>query len=108
MFGGDCGSLLVFVYTGTRKQLLFNVTGDQGDKWLVGSVNVKSQYGFRVHFVGTRGSSYKGDIAIDDIKFTGKCSFTSEKVLSYGANALTTGTITIYYTLSIDISVIKP
>ena len=69
MFGGDCGSLLVFINSGDDVKLVFNKTGDQGDAWLPASVQIKSDYGFRVHIVATRGSSYKGDIAIDDISF---------------------------------------
>lgn len=92
MFGGDCGSLLVYLYTGPgQTAMLFNKTGDQGNKWFVGSVTIKSQYGFRVHIVATKGSSYKGDIAVDDISFSGNCKFTSETAMQYGEKALTTG-----------------
>ena len=69
MFGGDCGSLLVFINSGDSVKLVFNQTGDQGDKWIRATVPLKSDYAFRIHITATRGSSYKGDIAIDDISF---------------------------------------
>ena len=69
MFGGDCGSLLVYINSGDDVQLVFNQTGPKGDKWLKADVAVKSDYAFRIHITATRGKSYKGDIAIDDIKF---------------------------------------
>ncbi|EDO47788.1 predicted protein [Nematostella vectensis] len=91
MFGGDCGSLLVYVYSGGDIVQVFNETGDHGDRWINANINIKSQYAFRIHIVATRGSSYKGDIALDDITFAGQCSFTDETALTYGQNALTTG-----------------
>lgn len=69
MFGGDCGSLLVYINSGDEVQLVFNQTGPKGNFWLKADVPLKSDYAFRVHITATRGISYKGDIAIDDIKF---------------------------------------
>lgn len=69
MFGGDCGSLLVYINSGDSVKLVFNKTGEQGKDWLGASVQLKSDYAFRIHITATRGSSYKGDIAIDDISF---------------------------------------
>lgn len=69
MFGGDCGSLLVYINSGEEVQLVFNKTGPQGQNWLKADVQLKSDYAFRVHITATRGNSYKGDIAIDDISF---------------------------------------
>lgn len=69
MFGGDCGSLLVFINSGDSVKLVFNQTGDQGDKWIRATVPLQSDYAFRIHITATRGSSFKGDIAIDDISF---------------------------------------
>ena len=64
MFGGDCGSLLVFLNSGDDVKLLFNETGDHQDRWLPGSAKLSSKYGFRVHIVGSRGTSYKGKISL--------------------------------------------
>lgn len=85
------GTLMVYTYSGSSKKMVFSTTGDQKDVWKVASVSIKSQYGFRIHIVGTKGSNYTGDIAIDDISFYGNCKFTTDSALMYGANALTTG-----------------
>ena len=69
MFGGDCGSLLVYINSGDEVQLVFNQTGPQGNHWLRADVQLTSAYAFRVHITATRGNSFKGDIAIDDISF---------------------------------------
>ena len=69
MFGGDCGSLLVYINSGDSVKLVFNKTGEQGKDWLGASVQLKSDYAFRIHITATRGNSFKGDIAIDDISF---------------------------------------
>ena len=69
MFGGDCGSLLVYINSGDTVQLALNKTGPQGQNWLKADVQLNSDYAFRVHITATRGNSYKGDIAIDDISF---------------------------------------
>ena len=69
MFGRDSGSLLVYVNSGDSVKLVFNKTGEQGNNWLGATIQLKSDYGFRIHITATQGSSYKGDIAIDDISF---------------------------------------
>ncbi|XP_068745607.1 MAM and LDL-receptor class A domain-containing protein 1-like isoform X1 [Montipora capricornis] len=63
MYGATIGGLLVFV----DKKNLFSKIGNQGNKWLDARINI-SKYGvYKVSFVGVRGSSFTGDIAIDDI-----------------------------------------
>ena len=74
MKGEHCGSLLVYINSGDSVQLVFNRTGPQGDNWIRGIIRLKSDYGFRVHITALRGTSYKGDIAIDDISFQVKQS----------------------------------
>ena len=69
MFGVDCGSLLVYINSGDEVQLVYNQTGPKGNSWMKADVPLKSDYAFRVHITATRGNSYKGDIAIDDISF---------------------------------------
>ena len=41
--------------------------GDQGNAWMEGSAVINEQDAARFMFVGTRGKSFSGDIAIDDI-----------------------------------------
>jgi len=46
--------------------------GDQGNTWNIGTVDLSSKAGqtLTVEFVGIRGSSYRGDAAIDDVTFS--------------------------------------
>ena len=60
MFGGDCGSLMVFVNGGDELSLRFKETGDHGDKWIKATVPLNSSFGYRVHLVASRGNSFKG------------------------------------------------
>lgn len=92
MFGGDCGSLLVYINSGDSIQLVFNQTGDHGDQWIGATVPLKSGYGFRIHITATRGNSFKGDIAIDDIKF----QVQLYRDLAYNLFALNLNSATLY------------
>lgn len=50
---------------------LITVSGDQGNAWLTESIDLtvyKDSYA-KFRFIGTTGSNYKGDIAIDNIRF---------------------------------------
>ena len=40
---------------------------DQGNNWLQSNYTINAQDAARFMFVGTRGASYNGDIAVDDI-----------------------------------------
>jgi len=55
-----------------RKQALspaiFTKSGNLGDKWILGEVNVDIPGdAFQLAFIGIRGSNIQGDIAIDDV-----------------------------------------
>jgi len=66
MYGRDIGSLQVKVNNAVVKTL----SGNKGDKWLTEKVDL-NQYASQtvtVSFVGERGKSWSGDIAIDDVK----------------------------------------
>jgi V8-like Glu-specific endopeptidase len=72
MYGATTGTLRFQVSTnnGTSWSTIWTRTGDQGNAWLTGSVNVSSYIntnGVRFRFHGTTGTSFTGDIAIDDI-----------------------------------------
>ena len=47
--------------------------GNQGDIWLGGKVDIKGDKNFRIVIEAKRGTSYQGDIAIDDISFSPEC-----------------------------------
>ena len=41
------------------------------NSWQFASVNIGARHNFQIQFIGERGPSYQGDIAIDDISLTG-------------------------------------
>ncbi len=71
MYGATTGSLRLQVSTnnGTSWTSLWSRSGDQGNAWLTATVNVSSYIntnGVRFRFYGITGTSFTGDIAIDD------------------------------------------
>lgn len=82
MYGIDIGSLVIYLRSDTTIQMMKNITGDQGNQWNKGNVTFFSVTDYRVHIVATYGNGFRGDIAIDDISFSG-CSFTSRKDNAY-------------------------
>ncbi|XP_070566390.1 MAM and LDL-receptor class A domain-containing protein 1-like [Ptychodera flava] len=68
MYGQTLGTLQVIVRPVTGSEVtIWTLSGDQGDQWFEGQVRIDSTYQYRVAFVGTVGSSFTGDIALDDI-----------------------------------------
>jgi len=68
MYGSSMGSLSVAV-GGSR---VFHKNGNQGNSWKVGTIDLSTHAGkqiSKIQFVGVRGSSYRGDMAIDAVKF---------------------------------------
>jgi len=64
--GDSCGSLGSYASA-------WSLSGDQGDTWYEAIVDLGSYVGgsIQIHILGIRGSSYTGDIAIDDVLVTG-------------------------------------
>ena len=74
MYGEDVDSLNVYTIYGTSRTLVWSHTGTLNRKWYQGSVLVFPRSHSRIIIEGTRGKSYKGDIAVDDIKiYSGAC-----------------------------------
>jgi len=67
MYGSSIGTLAVKV----GSDIIWSKQGDQGNKWETATLDLSSKAGqtLSVEFVGTRGTSYTGDAAIDDITF---------------------------------------
>ncbi len=74
MFGTSVGSLALEASTdGATWTSLWNQSGNQGDQWNDVSVNLASYVGqdsVRLRFVGTTGTSWSSDIAIDNLSLT--------------------------------------
>jgi len=68
MYGGQIGELVVDVAGKT----VWSKKGSQGNKWYTASVKIDGSGVSQpvVTFTGVRGSSWQGDIAIDDVKFS--------------------------------------
>ncbi|CAB3991891.1 MAM and LDL-receptor class A domain-containing 1-like isoform X1 [Paramuricea clavata] len=78
MYGANMGSLIVYQNMGNQMLELFKKSGDQGDQWKKAEVQISNGNSYSVVFSGVRGSSYCGDIALDEISITsGQCSVSS-------------------------------
>ncbi|XP_062615614.1 MAM and LDL-receptor class A domain-containing protein 1-like [Saccostrea cucullata] len=66
--GKGMGTLSVF-YTGSNGTLskIFKQTGNQGDAWKRTAIQIAPTSGLQIYFEGICGSSYRSDIAIDDV-----------------------------------------
>ncbi|XP_044182256.1 MAM and LDL-receptor class A domain-containing protein 1-like isoform X1 [Acropora millepora] len=62
MYGATTGRLEVTV----NGRNVFSANGNKGKSWLEASINLNLQGNYPVIITGVRGSSYTGDIAIDD------------------------------------------
>ncbi|QSE97887.1 S8 family serine peptidase [Fulvivirga lutea] len=70
MYGSTMGSLNLQASTdGTSWTSVWSESGNQGNSWLTANVDLSSYAGdvVKLRFVGTTGSNYTGDIAIDDL-----------------------------------------
>ncbi|GFR70361.1 MAM and LDL-receptor class A domain-containing protein 1 [Elysia marginata] len=104
MYGNSVGDLKVDLLTpsktpgGTPSQVVYwDESGSHGDKWIQAAVDLGAygiDPGTQVVIEAYRGSSYSGDIAVDDIKLTqGECAqrgpspidcdFESQNICSY-------------------------
>merc|ERR1719270_2778733 len=64
MYGANMGKFQVMV-DGVQ---VFLQSGNKGNKWLSGAVPIAAGI-HEIVFSGTRGSSWKGDMALDDVRF---------------------------------------
>jgi hypothetical protein len=124
MYGATMGTFEIFISTnqGASWTSIWSKTGDQGNSWQYATVNLSSYLGDQVLFKlkGTTGSSYTGDIAIDNIKIksnppSGTTYITSNTtwsnystlcnnlVIQYGSKLTITGTLFSNLTNSITL-----
>lgn len=62
----------------------WEMSGNKGDMWLLARINMPSIYDYNVVFEGTRGSSYRGDISIDDVRILSReCPSACKNLFSY-------------------------
>jgi len=95
---GDMGTLTVEISTDNCLNYtpLFSMTGNQGDVWLNGVIDLSAYAGqlVNIRFVGTRGNDFESDMAIDDIvvldtsaAVTGACCFLDGSCMDLDATA---------------------
>ncbi|XP_064635154.1 MAM and LDL-receptor class A domain-containing protein 1-like [Lineus longissimus] len=72
MFGHGIGTINVYTKVAENMpELIFSNSGNQGNRWLKGEATILSatvSQGYQLVFEATRGRSFRGDLAIDDIK----------------------------------------
>ncbi|CAE1138337.1 unnamed protein product [Acanthosepion pharaonis] len=66
MFGVNIGTLNVITVTNNYEKKVWSKSGNKGNVWKFACIPIKSTFQQLV-FEGIRGSSYRGDIAIDDV-----------------------------------------
>ncbi|CAB3999552.1 MAM and LDL-receptor class A domain-containing 1-like isoform X1, partial [Paramuricea clavata] len=75
MYGASTGSLIVYQNMGSQLMELFKKSGEQGNQWKKVELQINNGSRYSVVFSGVTGSSYQGDIALDEISITsGQCS----------------------------------
>uniref|UniRef100_A0A4W3HDP5 MAM and LDL receptor class A domain containing 1 n=1 Tax=Callorhinchus milii TaxID=7868 RepID=A0A4W3HDP5_CALMI len=69
MNGVTIGTLQVFIKFDKVTRKLWSQSGSQGNQWALGVVFLGVQTSYQIILRATRGVSYMGDIAVDDISF---------------------------------------
>ena len=70
MLGDTVDTLNIYIRFGGSDTLLWTLKGDQGDNWLQGIAYLPTCASeFNIVVEGVRGSSFTGDIALDDFRF---------------------------------------
>ncbi|KAL9975855.1 hypothetical protein ACROYT_G013067, partial [Oculina patagonica] len=74
MHGSQMGSLKVYGKVGSAEQVMWQHNADTGDTWDGTQINIETVAQFQVVFEAVRGSGYRSDIALDEIRLIpGKC-----------------------------------
>ncbi|XP_052012808.1 MAM and LDL-receptor class A domain-containing protein 1 [Apodemus sylvaticus] len=71
MFGKHIYRLAVYqrIWSNSRGQLLWQIFGDQGNRWIRKHLSITSRQPFQILIVASVGDGFTGDIAIDDLSF---------------------------------------
>lgn len=73
MYGSNMGTLALQASTdGTTWSTIWSMSGNKGNSWLSATVSLDAYLGgtMQLRYVGTTGSSYRGDMAIDDLSLS--------------------------------------
>ncbi|XP_071828929.1 MAM and LDL-receptor class A domain-containing protein 2-like isoform X3 [Apostichopus japonicus] len=103
MHGATVGSLHVFFETSSLGSASWSAYGSQGDRWHLGQIEFDVSSTTQVVFEGVRGSSYTGNIALDDVWITsGSCTFVPPPSYYRTTTALSTTLFTVEETFFCD------
>ncbi len=104
MYGTSVGSLALEVSTneGSSWSSLWSSSGDLGNQWNEESISLASYVGgtIQLRFVGTTGSSWSSDIAIDDINLIAGGSSTDTSAPTAPSNLAASGVTETSLTIS--------
>ena len=80
MYGTHVNTLNVYMKSGSQLgSPIWTHTGTLSNRWYSANVDVQGSSSYNIVFEGVRGTSYRGDIGLDDISLTdGSCSGKSE------------------------------
>ncbi|NJM78429.1 MAG: T9SS sorting signal type C domain-containing protein [Flavobacterium sp.] len=102
MFGTDMGRLHIDLYTNGEwiEDITPALSGDKGNQWFVSTTSLYSYLGqtIKLRIRGITGNNFTSDIAIDDIKFTPKCSTTTTWNGSVWSNGIASATKNVIFT----------
>ncbi|XP_048223736.1 MAM and LDL-receptor class A domain-containing protein 1 [Perognathus longimembris pacificus] len=71
MFGKHIYRLAIYqrIWSNSRGKLLWQIFGDQGNRWIRKLLNISSRNPFQILVEASVGDGFTGDIAIDDLSF---------------------------------------
>lgn len=70
MNGSTIGNLTAYLLVGGTETFLWTMKGNQGNKWKSAQTEVPAGVDFQIKFVAVAGSSYLGDIGLDNLFIT--------------------------------------
>lgn len=74
MYGGDMGTLNIYLVEGTKSLRIKTISGDQGNQWRQAKIAIEAKQKTKIKFEGIIGRDYRSDIALDDVAvLDGKC-----------------------------------
>ena len=107
MYGANMGSLRVQASTdGTTFTDVWSISGDQGNSWQSQTLDLTSYAGstVKLRLTGTTGSSWRSDVAVDDLSLTATTPDTTPPSVPTGLSAsnITNNSITLSWAASSD------
>ncbi|XP_025084901.1 MAM and LDL-receptor class A domain-containing protein 1-like [Pomacea canaliculata] len=80
MYGPSVNSLNVYIHSDNSTAKVWTRTGTQENQWTFGETLITSYYRCQIIIEATRGTTFLGDIAIDDINFSNRPCTSADTV----------------------------